>query len=166
MTKPLENGGNLPKAPCEKQAFKLFTERLLDLRSDSSIVDLDIPALQHALPEQADVAIWLDTWHVLVDALGSSEDAELGIRTMRSALMDVSTKVPNMLFSADTSKPPLDQFGSPSKSLELLFRESTCYKDVKPVAIYRGRKVYWGSNPSSSHNREFAQKLFHFQGGK
>lgn len=148
--KPSNDGGSLPKAPCEKAAFVVFIRRLLDLQPDCSTLDLDNPVHQHDTPAGADLAIWLDTWHVLVDALGSSDDAEVGIRAARNMLFDISKQFKGMLFSADTTKPPLDQFGSPSKSLELLFRESTCYSSIVPIATYRGRKVYWGSQPTNA----------------
>jgi len=92
----------------------------------------------------------VDTWHTFVDVLGSSEDAETGIRAARSLLYDLSHRFANMIFSADASKPPLDQFGAPDKTLELMFTESTCYTTIRPIAIYRGRKIYWGSNQSQS----------------
>lgn len=146
--KPFHNGESLPTAPSEKAAFKAFAERLLDLQPDCSIIDLDDPVTQQNIPVQSDLAIWLDTWHILVGAFGFSDNANAGIFKARDLLDELSMQFKSMLFSADCSKPPLDQFGSPSKSLEIIFRESTCYTEIKPVAIYRGRKVFLGSKPT------------------
>jgi len=148
--KPSSNGWSLPKAPSEKAAFIQFIERTLNLHPDCSVVDFDLPSNQYVCPPPSDLGVWVDTWHVFVDVLGTSDDAQAGLKAARMILFDLSTKCANMVFSADASKPPLDQFGSPAKCLEFLFNESTCYTNIHPIATYRGRKVYWGSEPSKS----------------
>lgn len=148
MTSKLpSNGRSLPKAPSEKAAFIAFAERELNLRPDCSVVDLDIPSHIQTIPE-AELGVWLDTWHKLVDVLGTRDDAKEGIEAARDILFLVSCRLPNMLFSADGTKPPLDQFGPPGRGLRMLFETSTCYRSINPVAMYRGRVVYWGSQPS------------------
>lgn len=150
MTQKLSsNGSGLPKLRSKDELIPLF-EHELSLQPGCSVIDLDQPSNQSICPPMSDVGVWVDTWHNFVDILGSSEDAEIGIRAARNILYDLSTRFANMLFSADASKPPLDQFGPANKSLELLFTESTCYTDIRPIACYRGRKIYWGSNRSSS----------------
>jgi len=158
MTQKLSsNGGGLktapeglPKVPSEKSAFRQFAAKLIGLQPDCSILDLDNHSNWYVCPPDSDLGIWVDSWHTLVDILGTSEDAEAGIKTARNILYDLSCRFSHMLFSADCSRPPLDQFGSPSKSLEMLFRESTCYTDIRPVATYRGRKVLLGCMPTPS----------------
>lgn len=145
--KPSSNGSGLPK-PRSKDELLRVVERALSLRPDCSVIDLDNPSNQRAFPPESQVGLWVDTWHTFVDTLGSRDNAEIGIREARSILYDLSHRFANMIFSADASKPPLDQFGPPDKTLELLFTESTCYTTIRPIAIYRGRKIYWGSQPS------------------
>jgi hypothetical protein len=147
--KPSCNGWGLPKAHSKDELIKLV-KQTLSLQPDYSVIDLDLPSNQHACPPDSDLGVWLDTWHLFVDILGSSDDAEVGIRAARLFLFEISTKCASMLFSADASKPPLDQFGSPGKCLELLFNESSCYTNIRPIAIYKGRKVYLGTEPSST----------------
>lgn len=149
MTQKLSsNGSGLPK-PHSKDELIALVERMAPLQPDCSVVDLDNSSNQHACPPPSDLGIWVDTWHNFVDKLGSSDDAEVGLRIARAILFDLSHQFANMLFSADAKRPPLDQYGSPDKVLERLFAESTCYTNIRPIAIYRGRKIYWGSNPSS-----------------
>jgi len=150
--KPTSNGLSLPKAPYEKSAFIEFAKRLLHLQPDCSVVDLDKTSNQYVCPPDSDLGIWIDSWHAIVDALGTSDDAESGVVAARHILYDLSCRFEYMIFSADTSRPPLDQFGSPNRSLEMLFRESTCYTSVVPVAFYRGRKIYLGSSPDRRSN--------------
>jgi len=148
MTQKLSsNGSGLPKLRSKDELMPLF-ERELSLQPGCSVIDLDNPSNQSSCPPKSEVGVWVDTWHNFVDILGSSEDAEIGIRAARSILYDLSTRFANMLFSADASKPPLDQFGPTNKSVEMIFSESTCYTNIRPIAIYRGRKIYWGSEPS------------------
>lgn len=147
MTQKLSsNGSSLPKAPCEKAAFIAFAKRMLSLQPDCSVLDLDNPTHIQTLP-QADLGIWLDTWHRYVDGLGSHEDAKEGVETARDILYLASCQLDNMLFSADGTRPPLDQFGPPGRGLKMLFETSTCYANIVPIALYRGRTVYWGSQP-------------------
>jgi len=145
--KPSCNGWSLPKAHSKDELIKLV-QPLLSLQPDCSVVDFDLPSNQYVCPPPSDLGVWVDTWHVFVDVLGTCDDAQAGIRAARTILFDLSTKCDSMLFSADASKPPLDQYGSPGKCLELLFNESSCYTNIRPVAIYRGRKVYLGTEPS------------------
>jgi hypothetical protein len=145
-SKSSSNGSGLPKAPSDKAAFIQFIERKLNLQPDCSVVDLDLPAHIQTLP-QADIGIWLDSWHHLVDALGPSDNAHIGVETARDILYLASCRISNLLFSADI-KPPLDQFGPPGRGLQMLFQASTCYTSVIPIALYKGRVVYWGNQPS------------------
>lgn len=148
--KPVNNNTSLPKAPSEKAAFVQFIERKLNLQPDCSVIDLDIPINQNSCPSEADLSIWVDSWHNFVELLASYDDAEVGVRAARDMLYELSCHYKMMVFSADTTKPPLDQFGLPDKSLDMLFRESTCYTSIRPIAVYRGRKVYLGENPDAS----------------
>jgi hypothetical protein len=146
--KPSSNGSSLPKAPNEKLAFVQFIERRLNLQPDCSVFDLDNPSHIQTLPPLADLGVWLNNWHALVDLLGTQEDAREGVEQARDILFLASCRLSNMVFSTDATKPPLDQFGPPGRGLKLLFESSTCYTLVEPVALYRGRVVYWGSNPA------------------
>lgn len=141
--KASSNGSGLKKAPIAKDEFLSFALRTAGLQLNDSIVDLDTPSNIQILPK-AQLGIWLDSWHSLVDGLGTMENALEGVESARDILFLASCRVENMFFSADATKPPLDQFG---KGLRLLFESSTCYKSVVPVASYRGRTVYWGSQP-------------------
>jgi hypothetical protein len=141
MSSTYSNG--LAKAPSDREAFIEFSKRLLNLEADIIIVDLDKSFAQE--PPLADLGIWLDSWHNLVDALGTREDAKEGIELARDILYFASCRMKNMLFSVDYTKPPLDQFMS---GIKKMFQASTCYTLVEPVALYKSRVVYWGSNPS------------------
>lgn len=149
MTQKLSfNGSGLPKAH-SKEELIYIVEQALALQPDCSVVDLDVPMNQNGCPSDADLSIWVDTWHNFVDALGQQDNAQTGIQLARDFLADLSCRYPVMIFSADTTKPPLDQFGAPDQSLEMLFRESTHYTSIRPIARYHGRKVYLGEKPRS-----------------
>lgn len=146
MTQKPRNGLGLPKSHSKDELLQL----ILRLQPDCSVVDLDIPSNQNGLPPAASIGIWVDTWHYLVDALGPCDDAAQGIKEARAILYDLSRQYPIMVFSADMTKPPLDQFGTSYLSLAMVFRESTCYTSVRPIAMYSGRMVYMGENPDLS----------------
>lgn len=137
----------LVKAPSDKAAFIHFAKRRLNLQPDCSAINLDDPRYIQVIPT-ASLGVWLDSWHKLVDGLGSKEDAKEGIEIARDLLYLASCRFENLVFSADLNKPPLDQFGQASYVLKMLFTASTCYTVITPIAYYRGRVVYWGSKPS------------------
>jgi len=137
----------LIKAPNDKVAFIHFVKRRLNLQPSCSITDLDNPNYIKIIPK-AEVGIWISSWHDIVDALGSKEDAREGIEIARDLLYLASCRFENLIFSADVNKPPLDQFGHASYTLKMLFTASTCYTLITPIAYYRSRAVYWGCQPS------------------
>lgn len=144
--KPNSTGLSLPKAPSEKAAFIQYIERKVGLHANLA-VDLDLPVHIQTLPPVADLGVWVDTWHSIADIFGTSDDAQCGVEQARDILYLCSLRMKNLIFSADVTKPPLDQFGSPGRGLKLLFESSTCYATIVPIATYKGRVVYWGSNP-------------------
>lgn len=147
-SKASSNGKGLISLPNAKEAIS-YGQRLIN-QPVSSVIDLDSPSNIQILPS-GDLGIWLDSWHLLVDALGTQENALEGVEKARDILFLASCRLRNLLFSADSKKPPLDQFG---KGMRLLFQSSTCYDSVLPVATYKGRVVYWGSSPAFKGNSE------------
>lgn len=148
--KPSTNGFRLTKASNEKAAFIHFIERKLNLSPSCSVVDLDILTNIQTLPK-AEYAFWLD-WHLIVDLLGEPDDAEEGLKKAQDGLWIASCKYDNLFFAADGNHPPLDQYcqeGGKSLTLQMFFKNSSCYKSIIPFELYKGRVVYWGSNPST-----------------
>jgi hypothetical protein len=140
------NGLTLPKAPRDKRAFISFIERKISLPSNCSVIDLDTPSNIQTITE-ADLGIWLN-WNNYIDGLGPRDDCQEGVERARDLLFLISCRFPNLIFSADTSRPPLDHYGQPWFVLKWLFNTSTCYSKIEPVAIYKSHIVYWGSQPS------------------
>ena len=146
--KPSRNELDLIKAPNEKIAFISFMKRELHLQSNCSIIDLDNHINIQTFPK-ADYAVWLN-WHLIVDLLWTADEESSGLKRAQDGLWIASCRYENLIFSADGSQPPLDQWchGNKSRTLGMFFKESTCYSNIISVWNYRGRVVYWGSEPS------------------
>lgn len=140
-SKSIHNGQGLSKAPIDRNEFISFAVGQLGLQPNCSILDLDNLEILSQPLVQAQLGIWLDSWSDLVSALGTSESAEAGVAKARAMLGEVSDHVEFLLFSADASRPPLDQF---SKGIKMLFEASTGL-EAKELAAYKGRVVYVGS---------------------
>src|SRR5271168_1761287 len=127
------NGQGLIKAPITRDEFISFVVGQLELQPHCSILDLDNPSTwQLTVLPRADLGIWLDTWHDLVSALGTNEDAEVGIIRAKELLGKASDEVDHFVFSSDFSKPPLDQY---QREAKLLFERSTGL-EAKELATY------------------------------
>lgn len=135
------NGTGPGKAPMAKDEILSLVIQEVGLQPDCSILDLDNLSVLSQPLSQAQLAIWLDSWSDLVLMLGTSEDASIGVSKARAMLGEVADHVDYLLFSADSTKPPLDQF---SKGIKMLFEASTGLK-AKEVATYKNRVVYLGS---------------------
>jgi hypothetical protein len=139
------NGSGLRKPPMAKDEIISLVIRDLGLQPDCSILDLDNLSVLSQPLSQAQLAVWLDSWSDLVAALGTYDDASVGVHKARAMLGEVSDHADYLLFSADSTKPPLDQF---SKGIKMLFEASTGL-EAKEIATYKGRKVYLGSKRGS-----------------
>jgi len=135
------NDQRLIKAPIAKDELVSFAVGRLELGPDCSILDLDNPLVITQPLYEAQLGIWIDTWHEWACRLGTCEDAMIGVTRARAFLGEVADHVEYLLFSADFTLPPLDQL---KKGERLLFEQSTGLV-VKELATYKGRILYVGS---------------------
>lgn len=133
--------GALKQAPIDKASFTSLAERLIGLPTDASVIDLDdFVHLQD--PPSAELGIWLESWAKLVEPIGLEQSLDL--------LFIASARLDNLLFCSQSKCTPqiwLPEFIRSEKDIRMLFEASTCYQDIDPLFIYKGKVVYWGRNP-------------------
>lgn len=131
----------IPDFKSLKSSLIEFSSNVLDINPASNIIDLDNPIHLKDLPIYK-LGIWVDTWSSMVEPLGFEQALDI--------LFIASCRLDNLLFCSTnhcTYHTWLPEFIETERDIHLLFEGSTCYKDIKPIAMYKGRVVYLGSNP-------------------